>query len=185
MNKVGPYEIIAALGEGGMGTVYRAQDPNTKTIVALKTVRVAKGSLLRSIRREILALASLTHPGIVRICDEGLHECLPWYAMELLAGQSLSQWIQDPRTELRTSLEETQTLTKTLAESSLEDPTTSVSSFETLVAGSSDLTLKDTVLSTLSDSSTEHSKPLFTTIKRPFAKVKERKSVALNRMHGA
>src|SRR6185503_7832508 len=53
---------------------------------ALKTVRLPKPALLASLRREILRLERLRHPGVVRVLEHGVHEGLPWYAMELLEG---------------------------------------------------------------------------------------------------
>jgi tetratricopeptide (TPR) repeat protein len=89
---IGPYRILGSLGRGGMGVVYRAQHEAGGEWVALKTVLVPDHSLLQGIRREIQALARIRHPGIVRIVDEGLHEGLPWYAMELLEGIELREY---------------------------------------------------------------------------------------------
>jgi tetratricopeptide (TPR) repeat protein len=89
---IGPYRILNALGRGGMGVVYRAQHEDGGGWVALKTVLVPDQSLLQGIRREIHTLAGLRHPGIVRIVAEGLHEGLPWYAMELLEGIELRDY---------------------------------------------------------------------------------------------
>src|SRR5262245_21515994 len=89
---IGPYRILEPLGHGGMGTVYRAQHERSGGLAALKTVRVPRSGLLQSIRREIHALTQLRHPGIVKIFDEGLEDCVPWYAMEMVQGQSLRHW---------------------------------------------------------------------------------------------
>jgi predicted ATPase len=86
---IGPYRILEPLARGGMGVVYRAEHLVTGEPAALKTVRVPHERMLAGIRREILALARIRHPGIIRIVAEGLHEGLPWYAMELLEGRSL------------------------------------------------------------------------------------------------
>ncbi|MFN7973150.1 MAG: serine/threonine-protein kinase [Acidobacteriota bacterium] len=85
----GPYRTEAEIGRGGMGVVYRARHVTTGERVALKTVIGAQSSLAASIRREIAALARLSHPGVVRIVDHGVERGTPWYAMELLAGPSL------------------------------------------------------------------------------------------------
>ncbi|MFN7971479.1 MAG: serine/threonine-protein kinase [Acidobacteriota bacterium] len=86
---LGPYRILETLGRGGMGVVYRARDESSGTEVAIKTVLLANAGALSGIRREIRALASIHHPGIVRIVSEGTDDGLPWYAMELVAGESL------------------------------------------------------------------------------------------------
>jgi tetratricopeptide (TPR) repeat protein len=76
-----------------MGIVYRAELP-TGERVALKTVRGPTVATLASIRREILAMSQVQHEGIVRITDHGVDAGRPWYAMELLEGQTLCDLIQ-------------------------------------------------------------------------------------------
>src|SRR5689334_2559708 len=82
--EIGPYRIVDSLGQGGMGVVYRAVHKETGAPIALKTVRVRHEGLLAGIRREIRALMRVDHPGVVKILGEGIHEGVPWYAMELL-----------------------------------------------------------------------------------------------------
>src|SRR6516165_2521404 len=84
--QIGPYDIEGTLGEGGMGVVYRARNRATGEAAALKTVRLPRPEHLASIRREIQRLERLRHPGVVRVLEHGMHEGLPWYAMELLEG---------------------------------------------------------------------------------------------------
>ncbi|MFC1852032.1 tetratricopeptide repeat protein [candidate division CSSED10-310 bacterium] len=100
--QIGLYKILELLGQGGMGVVFLAQHVDTGEEVALKTVRVPNKSIVNSIRLEILALASIHHPGIVRIVDEGLHQGIPWYAMELLRGKTLSDWFKTQTERSRT-----------------------------------------------------------------------------------
>ncbi len=87
--RIGPYTLVDPIGRGGMGVVYRAVHRETGAEVALKTVRVPNAEVLGCVRREILALARLDHPGVVRILDHGLDGGLPWYAMSLVSGASL------------------------------------------------------------------------------------------------
>src|SRR5581483_9152128 len=89
---IGPYRILDQLGLGGMGVVYRAQHAESGARVAVKTVRIARQSHLAGIRREIRALMRIQHPGVVRIVAEGVAGGLPWYAMELLEGQTLRDY---------------------------------------------------------------------------------------------
>ncbi len=77
-----------------MGVVYRARHSASDRAVALKTVKAPAVSRLDGIRREIHALTRIRHPGIVRILDHGVHLGLPWYAMDLLEGESLRQFNQ-------------------------------------------------------------------------------------------
>jgi tetratricopeptide (TPR) repeat protein len=88
---IGPWRLLGVLGEGGMGTVHRAEHAVTGRLAALKVVKRPQEGLLRGIRHEIRALARLRHPGIVQVLDEGVEGGLPWYAMELVPGRSLRE----------------------------------------------------------------------------------------------
>ena len=90
--RVGDWLIAGVLGRGGMGVVYDATHAQTGARAALKTVRAPKQMSISGIRREIHALASVSHPGIVKVLDHGLTEGLPWYAMEYLEGDDLFGW---------------------------------------------------------------------------------------------
>jgi serine/threonine protein kinase len=89
---LGPYRVLEPLGQGGMGVVYRARHSVTERAVAIKTVRVPASRWIESLRREIEALTQIRHPGIVRIVDHGVHHGRPWYAMDLLEGESLREF---------------------------------------------------------------------------------------------
>jgi serine/threonine protein kinase/tetratricopeptide (TPR) repeat protein len=86
---IGPYRLLEPLGQGGMGIVYRARHVASERAVALKTVKVHAPKWLDSIRREIHALRRVQHPGVVRIVEDGVQQGRPWYAMDLLEGESL------------------------------------------------------------------------------------------------
>ncbi len=91
---IGPYRPLSILGSGGMGIVYRAEHAETGEVVALKTVLTTAAVERARIRDEIQALRSIEHPGVVRIRAEGLLAGTPWYAMELLDGETLAAWIR-------------------------------------------------------------------------------------------
>ncbi len=86
---LGPYRIADVLGEGGMGIVYRGIHVISGQEVALKTVsRIAPADLV-GLRHEIHALMRIRHPGVVGFVEQGIDAGLPWYAMELLRGDTL------------------------------------------------------------------------------------------------
>lgn len=93
--RIGDYRIDGILGRGGMGVVYRAHHLISGDEVALKTVFTPNERQMMSLRREIRALAQLTHPGVVRIISEGVHDGLPWYAMEYIKGTPLDQYCSE------------------------------------------------------------------------------------------
>jgi len=92
--RLGPYEIIAALGVGGMGEVYRARDRKLDRDVALKVLPAhlsESPEALARFEREAKAVAVLSHPNILAIHDFGTHEGTAYAVMELLEGDSLRQ----------------------------------------------------------------------------------------------
>lgn len=91
---IGAYRLIEPLGRGGMGIVYRARHVDSERAFALKTVSVPTPKWLDSIRREVQALTRIRHPGVVRIVDHGVHQGRPWYAMDLVEGESLRRFGQ-------------------------------------------------------------------------------------------
>jgi eukaryotic-like serine/threonine-protein kinase len=86
---IGHYEILAELGRGGMGVLYRARDQKLGRVVALKRP-YAPGVVQRQrFEREARAAAQLAHPHIVPIFEVLEQDGVPWIAMELVEGRSL------------------------------------------------------------------------------------------------
>ena len=93
-DRVGPYRITGVLGEGGMGTVFRAEraDGAFDRTVALKVLRAGRGDVRRFLA-ERRVLARLDHPGIARLYDGGLtDEGRPYFAMELVEGEPITDY---------------------------------------------------------------------------------------------
>jgi len=94
---VGRYEIVGALGAGGMGEVYRARDTRLNRVVALKVLlRGLSGDPRRRERfeREAQVISSLNHAHICSVYDVGCHEGADYLVMELLEGQTMAERIQ-------------------------------------------------------------------------------------------
>src|SRR5262245_12725292 len=94
--RLGPYEIDAPLGAGGMGEVYAARDTRLDRSVAIKVLspELAADPESRSrFNREARAVAALNHPNICTIHDVGEWDGLPFFAMELIEGQTLDRRI--------------------------------------------------------------------------------------------
>lgn len=90
----GRFRIEAALGEGGMGTVYQARDEDLDDLVALKLLRpevAAVPGILERFRREVKLARRVTHPNVARTFDLGLDGQLHYLTMELLQGEPLSR----------------------------------------------------------------------------------------------
>ncbi len=105
--QIGNYRILGLLGEGGMGTVYEAEQEQPKRVVALKVMRAAivSAQMLRRFEHELQALGRLQHPGIARVYDAGtVHDergqSQPYFAMELIRGTTLTDYANQK--ELRT-----------------------------------------------------------------------------------
>jgi serine/threonine protein kinase len=90
--KLGPYEIVAPLGAGGMGEVYRARDTRLGRDVALKILPQSLsngGDRLHRFEQEAQAVAALNHPNILAVFDVGHDHDPPFLVSELLEGESL------------------------------------------------------------------------------------------------
>ncbi|MFI5166471.1 MAG: protein kinase [Thermoanaerobaculales bacterium] len=95
--RLGPYEVVAAIGAGGMGEVYRARDTRLGRDVAIKVLPAefaADPDRLRRFEQEARAVAALSHPHILALFDVGTHEGSPYLVTELLEGESLLERLQ-------------------------------------------------------------------------------------------
>jgi serine/threonine protein kinase len=91
-SKLGPYEILAALGAGGMGEVYRARDPRLGREVAIKILPAGSAGdseRMRRFEQEARATAALSHPNILAVFDIGSQDNSPYIVSELLEGETL------------------------------------------------------------------------------------------------
>ena len=96
--RLGPYEIVSAIGAGGMGEVYRARDTNLRRDVAIKTLRPALEAdpdRLARFRREARVLASLNHSNIALIHGFEESDATKAFVMELVDGPTLAERIAD------------------------------------------------------------------------------------------
>ena len=92
IGRLGDYRVLEVLGVGGMGVVFRAEDPKLKRQVALKAMKpavAASRSAKERFLREAQATASIEHDNIVRIYQVGEDSGVPFIAMEFLRGESL------------------------------------------------------------------------------------------------
>src|SRR5437870_8220956 len=92
--KLGPYEIVAHLGAGGMGEVYRARDTRLDRDVAVKVLPAnlsADPNLRQRLEREAKAVSKLSHPHICTLHDIGHQDGMDFLVMELLEGETLEQ----------------------------------------------------------------------------------------------
>jgi eukaryotic-like serine/threonine-protein kinase len=91
-DRLGPYEILAPIGAGGMGEVYRARDSRLDREVAIKVLPeqlAGDSQALARFEREAKAVAALSHPNILVLFDVGEHEGIRYAVTELLAGETL------------------------------------------------------------------------------------------------
>ena len=106
--RLGSYEILAAIGEGGMGEVYRAKDTKLDREVAIKVLPEALAldpDRRARFEREAKAVATLSHPNILAIFDFGVHDAVAYAAMELLSGETLRERLSGGALPLRKATE--------------------------------------------------------------------------------
>ena len=96
-SRLGPYEISALIGAGGMGEVYKAHDTRLNRDVAIKVLPAsfaADQERLRRFEQEAQAIAALSHPNILAVHDMGQHDGAPYIVTELLEGESLRELLK-------------------------------------------------------------------------------------------
>jgi Tol biopolymer transport system component len=106
--RLGPYEILAPLGAGGMGEVYRARDTRLGRDVAVKVLPASfaqDAERLRRFEQEARAAGALNHPNILAIHDIGSHDGSPYLVSELLEGQTLRERLTESVLPLRKALD--------------------------------------------------------------------------------
>jgi len=97
--KFGHYEVVSKLGQGGMGSVYRALDPSLQRYVALKVIHPGPRSAhdteqIQRLCQEAIAQARVNHPNVVHIYYVGREGNAPFFAMELVDGITLADKLQ-------------------------------------------------------------------------------------------
>src|SRR5438270_6383719 len=106
--RLGPYEILAALGAGGMGEVYRARDTRLERTVAIKVLPTHLSSnpdLKARFEREAKAISSLSHPHICTLHDVGHQDGIDFLVMEYLEGETLADRLGKGALPLKQALE--------------------------------------------------------------------------------
>jgi serine/threonine protein kinase len=94
--RLGPYEVLALLGAGGMGQVYRARDSQLGRDVAIKVLAnlATDPDRLRRFEQEARVAAALNHPNILAVYQLGVHQGAPYLVSELLEGETLREQIK-------------------------------------------------------------------------------------------
>ena len=116
--KLGPYEIVAPLGAGGMGEVYRARDTRLNRDVAIKILPASfsdDAQCLERFEREARILSTLNHPNLLSIYDVGSQDSIHYLVSELLDGEILRHRIQEGKIPGRKALDYAVQIAKGLA----------------------------------------------------------------------
>ncbi|MBZ5589865.1 MAG: protein kinase [Acidobacteriia bacterium] len=106
--RIGPYEIVAPLGAGGMGAVYRARDTRLGRDVAVKVLPpefTADPDRLRRFEQEARAAGALNHPNVLSVFDVGQDGGAPYLVTELLEGQTLRERLKGGALPVRRAIE--------------------------------------------------------------------------------
>ncbi|KAB2949390.1 MAG: serine/threonine protein kinase, partial [Thermoanaerobaculia bacterium] len=105
-HRLGPYEILAPLGAGGMGVVFEAQDTRLQRRVAVKVMPsdlAADPQRVARFEREARAAAALDHPGVIAVYDTGLADGSPYLVTELLRGRTLRERLVREQPDVETA----------------------------------------------------------------------------------
>jgi len=108
---IGRYRIIRRVGQGGMGTVYEAEQESPKRTVAVKVIRagLTNAILLKRFEHEAQTLGRLQHPGIAHVFEAGTAATAsgpqPFFAMEFIRGPNLRDWVARRNPSVRERLE--------------------------------------------------------------------------------
>src|SRR5262245_691792 len=116
--RLGPYEIAAPLGAGGMGEVYRARDERLQRDVAIKVLPASLSQdpdRLKRFEQEAQAAGVLNHPNITAVHDFGSHEGAPYIVTELLEGETLRSRLSSGALPVRKAVDYAQQLARGLA----------------------------------------------------------------------
>ena len=95
--RLGPYEILAPLGAGGMGEVYRARDTRLERIVAVKILPAqfsADPIRKQRLEREAKTISNLNHPHICVLYDVGQQDGIDYLVMECVEGETLAKRLE-------------------------------------------------------------------------------------------
>lgn len=98
LRRLGSYELLEQIGQGGMGVVYKARQAGLDRIVAVKTILgglLATPASVWRFREEARCAARLQHPHIVTVYEAGEHEGLHYFSMEYVKGKTLSEVLKD------------------------------------------------------------------------------------------
>jgi serine/threonine protein kinase/tetratricopeptide (TPR) repeat protein len=107
-SRLGPYEVVAPLGAGGMGEVYRAKDPRLGRDVAIKVLPASFSNdpdRLKRFEQEARAAGLLNHPNITGVYDIGQHDGAPYVVQELLEGETLRMELAGGRFAARKAID--------------------------------------------------------------------------------
>jgi eukaryotic-like serine/threonine-protein kinase len=96
---LGPYQILAPVGRGGMGTVFLSRDSRSQRLLALKVLPPKRAReeerVLARFQREMVLSQRVSHPNIARTLDVGVHDGIYYIAMEFIPGKSLYQLVTE------------------------------------------------------------------------------------------